>query len=310
MHSRSIRRVDKHVRLHYASRDRTRAERFRTKYAKSGNGQAFGSYKEALADSRIDVAFIATPPASHLELTLAALEAGKHAIVEKPAFLRSADFSQVRETSVRTGRRVFVAENYYYKPIRKQLERLFSGDAIGRPLFFRVNAVKQQTVEDWRSTPALAGGGALFEGGIHWVHLMANAGLKVRRVTGYRSGTAQGSEESVLLVFEYETGTIGTLTYSWDVPSPLRGLRSSQVLGSRGTATFESNGVFFLLSGDARRLSFPGFRDIAGYRSMFRDFFHALRTGTEPAMTLEMAENDVRLVEAAYRSMADEETDD
>jgi len=306
-HSRTIKRVSRHVRLHYASRDKDRAEQFRAKHK---GVRGYGSYAEALADRELDIALIATPPASHLELTIAALEAGKHAIVEKPAFLNTADFARVRETCARTNCRVFVAENYYYKPLRAQLAQVIHEQLVGQPLFFRVNAAKYQPAGDWRSDPALAGGGALFEGGIHWVHLMANVGLNVRRVTGYRSGATRGSGESVVVVFEYDSGTVGTLAYSWGVPSPLQGLRVSQILGSQGTATFESNGIFLNLSGKNRRFRFPGFRDIGGYRGMFEDIFHAIRTGAEPQVTLDMAENDVRLVEAAYRSMVDEETND
>ena len=299
--------MDGDVRLHYASRDGERAERFRTDH---GGIRAYGSYRAALVDPQIDVALVATPPALHLELVIESLESGKHVIEEKPAFLRSADFEQVRAVSARTGRRVFVAENYYYKPLRTHLEELFREKLIGDPLFLRIDATRYQPASGWRSDPAQAGGGALFEGGIHWVHLMANMGLTVRRVTGYRTGPGRGSAENVLVVFEYEGGPIGTLAYSWNVPSPMRGLRSSRILGSRGTATFESNGVFVFLNGDARRFRFPGFRDIAGYRSMFRDFFHAIRTGAEPGMTLDLAERDIRLVEEAYRSMADEDLHD
>jgi len=300
MHSRTIARLKANVRLHYASRDGEKATSFRQRHG--GHG-AFDSYEAAIADPGIDVVFVATPPAHHLDLTLAALEAGKDVIVEKPAFLSSRDFGRVGEASAVAGRRVLVAENYYYKPLRGALQSILTGGGIGEPLLIHVNALKQQTVSDWRADPALAGGGALMEGGIHWIHFMANLGLEVRRVVGYRAGSGEGSEETVLVVLEYEGGAIGSLSYSWSVPSPLRGLRASRMFGRSGSVTFESNGLFVLLNGRKRRFSVPGLLDIAGYRPMFTDFFDALRSGREPHMTLDLARRDVRLVETAYRSM-------
>lgn len=301
MHSRTIRRLDRRVRLHYASRDEKKAASFCK--AHDGHG-AFGSYEAALAAPEIDVALVATPPSRHLDLALAALEAGKDVIVEKPAFPSSGDFARVREASDRTGRRVLIAENYFYKPLLGTLQDILSEGLIGEPLLIQVNALKWQTVDDWRADPTLAGGGALLEGGIHWIHLMANLGLEVNRVVGHRAGSREGSDESVLVVFEYEGGAVGSLSYSWSVPSPLRGLRASRIFGRSGSVTFESNGLFVFVTGRRTRFRLPGLVDISGYRAMFTDFFHALRTGKEPQMTLDIAERDIRLVEAAYRSIA------
>ncbi len=302
-HARTLARDHGDVRLHFASRDPARAGRF---CAAHGGRRAFGSYAEAIADPDVGVVFVVTPPSSHLELVMAALGSGKHVIVEKPAFPGSSDFATVRAAATRANRRVLVAENYFYKPLRARLEEVLRGGRLGEPLFLRVNAAKYQSADDWRADPATAGGGALLEGGIHWVNLMASLGLAVRRVTGYRAGRGRGAAESAVLAFEYETGLVGTLTYSWRVPSPLRGLRCSQILGTEGTATFESNGIFLLVRGKGVKLAFPGLRDLGGYRAMFGDFLRTIRGGGEPAMTLEMAERDVRLVEEAIRSMDDE----
>ncbi len=312
MHTRTLGRVASDLRLHFASRERERAEACRKRHGGAG---AFGSYGEAIADPGIDAVLVATPPASHLELTLAALEAGKDVILEKPAFPRPHDFGPVREAAERTGRRVLVAENYYYKPLRERLARILDDGLVGEPLFLQVNAVKRQEARGWRADPALAGGGALLEGGIHWINLMASLGPEVTGASGFRAGAgargpggADGSgpgERSVLVVLEYAGGAVGTLIYSWEVPSPFQGLRVSRIWGTRGSVAFESNGVFVFVHGERTRLHLPRPWDISGYRAMFTDFLDALRTGREPRMTLKMAERDVRLVHEAYRSFRD-----
>ncbi|HEY3013397.1 MAG TPA: Gfo/Idh/MocA family oxidoreductase, partial [Gemmatimonadales bacterium] len=174
---------------------------------------------------------------------------------------------------------------------------------IGEVRYLTVNALKWRDPTGWRKDEALAGGGALFEGGIHWIHLIAGLGLTVESVQGYRPGELDGTERSMLVVAQFEEGAVGTLHHAWDTPSLLRGLRISRIYGSRGSATFESNGLFVMVHGRRTRLVIPGLRDIAGYHAMFTDFIACLRNGREPQMTLGLARRDLDLIESVYRSL-------
>jgi predicted dehydrogenase len=152
----------------------------------------------------------------------------------------------------------------------------------------------------------MAGGGALFEGGIHWVNFMAGIGLNATAVRGYRPGSREsGPERSMLVVFRYAEGAVGTLFHSWDTPSLLKGLRLSRIYGSEGSIAFESNGLGVMVFGRRRRLIFPGFRDISGFGAMFTDILACLRTGRAAQLTLARARRDLELVEAAYRTALD-----
>ena len=297
-HSRRLMAFRDQVRSFYASRDAERAMAFERRFGGSGS---FGSYEAALADGRMDVAFVATPPASHLELTLEALRHAKHVIVEKPAFTRAADCDAVRVAQAAAARRVLVAENYCYKPLLRVLREQLAAGVIGEPRFVQVSALKWQRGDGWRGDPRQAGGGALLEGGVHWVDLVAHLGPHVTAVHGYRPGPGPGPERSMLVVVEYADGAVGTLSHSWETPSPLLGLQLSRIRGTEGSIVFESNGLFVAVWGRRRRLILPGLADIAGYRAMFRDFLAALRGEREPLMTLDRAGEDLAFVEAAYR---------
>ena len=300
-HARTLARFRDRVRCFYASRDRERAMDYERRFRGAGS---FGSYETALADGSMDVAVVTTPPASHLELTLAALQNGKHVIVEKPAFLRSTDFDVVREKARAARRRVLVAENYAYKPLALALRRLLAAGAVGELRFVRVSAVKQQSTLDWRDDGRLAGGGALFEGGVHWLDLLAHLGPEVRTVRAFRPGRSDDSvERGLLVVLQYADGSVGTLHHSWEVPSPLGGLGLSRIDGTAGTIVFESNGLFVLHRGQRTSLRLPGFRDLLGYQAMFADFFHALTSDHQALMTLERARLGVELALEAYASL-------
>ena len=299
MHSRVL-RGEPGLELRYASRDPARAEAFRRRHR---GARAYPSYEAALADATLDVVVVATPPREHLPMTLRALAAGKCVIVEKPAFLAARDVGTVRRAATEARRSVFVAENYAYKPLLRVLREVLASGDVGEPLFLQLNAVRLQRIPGWREDPAM-GGGALLEGGIHWIHFLASLNLPIRAVRGARPGRRSGPDRSMLVVMEYGNGPIATLHYSWDVPSLLRGLRLSHLWGTDGGVTFETNGAFVAVHGRRRRLLVPAPRDVAGYRAMWRDFLDALRSGRAPRMTLDLAERDLRLVEAVHATIA------
>ncbi len=301
-HSGVLSRFGGEVRRYYASRDPKLAEECNRKYGGAGS---FGSYTDAIADSRVQAVVICTPPDSHLELAHTALAVGKHVVVEKPAFLHAADFDSLRAAEARSGRRLMVAENYCYKPVARVLREIIASGALGEVRFFHLVAVKSQRRAGWRDDPAIAGGGALFEGGVHWIDLLANVGLEVESARGFRPGPGAGLERSMLVVVKYREGGVGTLAHSWEVPSPLHGLRVSRIYGTAGSAAFESNGIVVVVTGARRRLVFPGLRDINGNRAMWTDFLDVIRTGRAPVMTAVRAQRGLELIETAYRTAAD-----
>jgi predicted dehydrogenase len=88
------------------------------------------------------------------------------------------------------------------------------------------------------------------------------------------------------------------------VPSLFRGLRLSKLFGRKGVISFESNGAFVVVrAGGLPRLIFPGFRDIRGYKAMYRDFARAVRDNQTPEMSLERAIEDQRLMDQIYASV-------
>jgi len=292
----------KEVKLSFASRDEAKSR----EYSKKFNGAGyFGSYTLAIQSDEINVVFIATPPVYHLQLTLAALRARKHVIIEKPPFFNSADFDTVDKLRFEKNLQVMVAENYFYKPLLQKLRSIVTSPWIGDIRFMFFNAAKSQEVTDWRKEKQMAGGGALFEGGIHWINFISNLGFNVKSIKGFqpgKTGDSKTMERSMQVVVQYEEGMVGTLLYSWEIKGLFKGLRLSRIYGTAGSITFESNGLFIFIRGKKWKLIFPGFSDISGTRKMFHDFFYALKNGCEPAFLFSCAKKDVVLIEEAYKT--------
>jgi predicted dehydrogenase len=307
VHSRHLRSLRSEISCSYASRSRDKAEAFCREFGGAGS---YADYAAAIEDPRIDAVVIAVPPRYHLMLTLAALAARKHVLVEKPAYLRLEDYADVIAARDRARRVVLVGENDHYKPLARYLRHLISTGALGDMVFahFTTIAHKLKAADDWRNDEEMAGGDAFFEEGIHWLHLANSLGPRIVEAHGYRPPVSSNGPDrrakSMLVSFTYDNGAVGSLYYSREIPSLLRGLRLSKLFGRRRVITFESNGSFVLVRGEgAPQLRFPGFRDMRGYRAMYGDFLRAIRDERAPEMSLEAAMDDQRVMDHIYASL-------
>jgi UDP-N-acetylglucosamine 3-dehydrogenase len=307
VHSRNLRRFQSEIVCGYASRDKSKAQEFCGEFRGSGS---YSDYAEAINDPNIDAVVIAVPPKFHLNLTLQALSAGKHVLVEKPAYLTMGDYEAVRDARDRAGRIVLVGENDHYKPLAIKLRKLLADGVIGDMVFGHFSTIvkRLKTADDWRNDESMAGGDAFFEEGIHWLHLANCLGPKITTITGYRpSPSSEGPDKrvkSMMVAFNYDNGAVGSLYYSREIPSLLKGLRLSKLMGRKGVISFESNGVVMLVrDGGIPKIVFPGFRDIRGYQAMYRDFRDSIRTGRQPEMSLERAIEDQALMDQVYASL-------
>jgi UDP-N-acetylglucosamine 3-dehydrogenase len=299
MHSRMLRKIG-HVKLSFASRDSVRSSWMCRKF---DGHRAFGSYESGIADDSIDIVLVATPTSTHCDLTTRALHAGRHVIVEKPAFMSSRECDDVSAAAALAGKRVMVAENYFYKPIARYLRRAIPSGDLGEIRFVTLDATKRQKAAGWRADPALSGGGALFEGGVHWISFAANLGLDVIGVDAICTGGEPGNDRSSLVTLRYAGGAVATIAHSWELSAPFGHIRRSRVQGTLGSVTFESNGLVRFTSGRKPSFALPLLRDPLGYHAMLVDFLGAVREDRDAEFILALARRDLALLEEATRSM-------
>jgi predicted dehydrogenase len=304
VHSRHLKSLRSEIACSYASRSRAKADAFCRDFDGAG---AYADYSAAIEDPNIDAVVVAVPPRYHLTLTLAALASRKHVLVEKPAYLRMEDYETVAAARDRAERVVLVGENDHYKPLAVQLRKLIASGALGEMVFahFTTIAHKLKAADDWRNDEEMAGGDAFFEEGIHWLHLANSLGPRIVEAHGYRPPPSRKGPDtrakSMLVSFTYDNGAVGSLYYSREIPSLLRGLRLSKIFGRRRVITFESNGLFIVIRGEgAPQFRLPGYSDMRGYRAMYRDFARSIRDDGQPEMSLERAMDDHRLMEQIY----------
>lgn len=126
-----------------------------------------GDYRVLLDDRTIDAIAVCTPAQSHVAIALAALEAGKHVLVEKPLALSLEECDRLLEGAQGTTRRVMVGFNTRWHRLARQARALIQEQAIGFPdVVESVLTSYHREVPPWRERRA-TGGGALLEMAIH-----------------------------------------------------------------------------------------------------------------------------------------------
>jgi predicted dehydrogenase len=304
LHSRVARTLKSRVSLLYASRSKEKAEEYNKKFNGAG---AFGSYEAACADPKVDAVFICTPHARHVEHARLAVAEKKAVLIEKPIARNLDEVSAIESAVSDAGVIAMVAENYFFKPLVTVLRHHIERGDIGKPMFLELNRAGGNKVSDWRADAEMMGGGALLEGGIHWVNLLASIGGGVTEVVAAQPrGTHElvaPLEDSLELLVKFDNGSVGKMLHSWNSLNRIGGLGMSKLYGTDGNIAFESNGIFALVLGKRKRLRFPGFFDIMGYRAMLAHFIECVRENKPPSMSLAVARRDMEIVSAAYRSL-------
>ncbi len=304
-HAKMLKKLYPHIALSFADSDLPRAKEYAARFAGS---EYFESVKMAAASDSVDVVFITTPHAYHSELAVLAANGGKDIIIEKPVTRNLKELAAIEKAVKKNGVRCTVAENYYYKPVIKKIRSAIERGLIGEVLFIELNKTNRDKVGGWRTDAKMMGGGALLEGGVHWVNaLVSLAGARPSDVIAFRPGAKYETqipfEDSLEVVVTFANGIVGKLLHSWRIPNPLKGVAISKIYGSEGVITFESNGLFYSVHGKKIRMSPVNPFDFLGFRSMHRAFVESYVEGKPWEPSLARIRYELELVEAAYRSL-------
>ena len=142
--------------------------------AKGSGARAFNDWRGLLALPEVEIVVIATLHDSLAEITLAAIQAGKHVLVEKPAARNPAELEPVMLAAEQHGVKVHVGFNHrYHRALRKAKEIVDDGE-LGELMFIRARYGHGARVgydQEWRADPALSGGGELIDQGPHLIDL-------------------------------------------------------------------------------------------------------------------------------------------
>lgn len=154
--------------------------------------------KSLIGDPDINAVYIATPPSSHEEYTMAALEAGKPVYVEKPMTVNTAAAERMTKKAAEMNGKLVVAHYRRAQPLFQKIKSLVAEKAIGEIRFARLACYKKSLSEEdlkiektaWRVDPALAGGGLFHDLAPHQLDLMYHFFGAVDKARGFANNQA------------------------------------------------------------------------------------------------------------------------
>ena len=148
--------------------DIDRAEKAQAEFG-SEDSYSCTDYTEVLADDSIDVVHVCTWNTNHCEITVAALEAGKHVLVEKPMAVTGADAHLMAETAKRTGKKLSVGFQYRQREEYQFLRKVVDEGALGEIYAAKAHAIRRRGVPIWGvfTDKSKQGGGPLIDLGGH-----------------------------------------------------------------------------------------------------------------------------------------------
>jgi predicted dehydrogenase len=192
-----------------AARDRARAETFA---AKHGVPKVFDDYDTLIAAPDVDAIYNPLPNGLHARWTIAALEAGKHVLCEKPFTANAAEAEQVAAVAQRTGLVVMEAFHWRYHPLAQRMVEIVRRGELGALRHVEMSlCFPLPRFSDIRYQYDL-GGGALMDAGCYTVHIVRTLGGEepevVRATAKLRSPDVDRAMEADLRFPSGHTGTI------------------------------------------------------------------------------------------------------
>jgi UDP-N-acetyl-2-amino-2-deoxyglucuronate dehydrogenase len=266
----------------------------------------------------VDVVMICTPSGLHPDQAVAAAQAGKHVITEKPMAITLEGADRMIRTCQQADVALSVIFQYRFNRDAVRLKRAVEAGLFGNPVLGNAFVHWHRTQEyyekgHWRGTWALDGGGALMNQSIHAVDLLQWILGPVESVCGYAETLPHKmeTEDTATAALRFAGGALGTIqgTTSAHKDLPIR----IEVKGTEGSATLEGARLIVWQPDPKEAIltthnpePFPGSQANeplgAAHRRQLKEIFAALREGREPPIPGEEARKAVEIVLGIYRS--------
>ncbi|MGH7476218.1 MAG: Gfo/Idh/MocA family protein [Longimicrobiales bacterium] len=197
---------------------------------------------DLVRDPDLEGVIICTPSYLHEQQSIAALEAGKHVLVEKPLALTADGARRVLTAAEASGRAVMVAMNNRYRPDCRAVRPFATNGELGRVFYMRAGLLnrKVRTVRPtWRHRRATAGGGALMDLGVQVLDLcmwMLDYPRVNRLVAHLHPGEGIEVEDAAAVMAEIDGGLVLSLQVTWSLIAE-RDRQYLQLLGTHGSAS-------------------------------------------------------------------------
>ena len=188
---------------------------------KYGARKVYTEYSSVLS-SNADIVDLVVPHHLHRNMTVEALKAGKHVLVEKPIARNEKEAIDMINAARAARKKLMVTDQFHFDPSVKAVMDLIREGRLGRVHTIIVRSQVLGRPRDWRTRLEEMGGGALIDGGVHFVNTLLNFGGEYVEVKAYayRAFVQMEGDDTSMALFKFKSGAYGLFFYSWAYPNP------------------------------------------------------------------------------------------
>ncbi len=285
-----------------AARDQKRAADFAKRH---GVPRVHEDYEALLADPDIDAVYVPLPNGLHGEASIAALEAGKHVLCEKPMAANADEARAMREAARQSGRLLMEAYHWRYHPVAERLLGVIAEGRIGALRHVEASlCVPLWSSGDIRYRYALAGGALMDLGGytVHWLRHVVGEEPKVLGASARQA--SENVDRCAEASLAFPGGVTGRIICS---------MRSRRVLQMHIRAVGDAGSVYLFNPIAPHAFHWIKIKDAQGtqreqvpgettYTHQLRAFVRALQTGAQPITDADDAVANMVVLDAIYQA--------
>lgn len=295
------------------------------------NAQVYSDYKELCAREDIDVVHVCTPNPLHCEMTLEALNHGKHVHCEKPIACTYSDAQKMIETAKKVGKKLTSGLQWRYNAAPLKMKEMIENGELGDIYYVRSSQLRPRRLPAYGAYTSkdLNGGGVLLDGGPHSIDLpmwLTNnyevasvRGVTFDKMKNFPEGNALGAwdpenfdvEDTAMAMITMKNGMMIYMETAWisnmmqEAPGVIASLAGTKAGVDMVGPTFEcsvrtTKMVDGELKTEINNLDKPV--DMNAYD--INHWIDAIKNGGQPAILPEQAATVTRVIEAIYESAA------
>jgi predicted dehydrogenase len=268
---------------------RARAERAGAFAREFGARRACAHWRDLVEAPDIEAVYVATPVHLHAEQAVAAAEAGKHVLCEKPMALDLEQCERMIDACASAGVRLGVAYYRRFYPILGRIREVLASGEVGRPVLVRIDAFERWNVPPdhpraWFLKKDLAGGGPMFDFGCHRIEVLLHLFGPIRRTRASlgRLLYVREVEDTATALFDFENAVQGVLAVTHAAFESRDTLEVFASEGSLHVPVLNEGTLRIRTARGERSEDFPPHPNL--HLPLIEDFTRAVLEGREPAV--------------------------
>lgn len=275
-------------------------------FAASGGCPSYVDYREMIDKTAPEVVCICTPPVTHPEIAIHAMEQGAHVLCEKPFAIHTVCAARMVDAAERTGRYLTMASKFrFVEDIGKALQLVDTG-VIGKMVLAEIAFCARVDMHSrWPSDPAISGGGVLIDNGSHAVDIIRYLLGPIGRVQAQhgRNLDSLPVEDTSMVFVETADGVWGRIDLSWSIEKDhdayvsMHGSEGMLIVGWKSSRYRRYDAKEWTVFGS-------GYSKMDAFRRQHKNFIDSIHGLAKPVINAQDSYESVHVIEVAYRSAA------